>query len=427
MNNFQMGLNPRMEGVMNKARRLLVVCLALMLWAVAMPVLAEGEGEKVLFGQDFVLEAGDYLNDDLLAWGGTIVLEADSVVKGDVILVGGHATIGGIVEGNLVVMGGTSHVIETAIIEGDLIALATVDTHPEAQVRGNIVEGVEVGEEFAHLERFVPKPPDAPKAPRGPESAVARSRPSPLKRGLNAMATLVSVLLVGGLVVTLLPDTLGHVRSVMMGYPALSLGVGLLTLVLSAVLLPILILICIGIPLAVVLVVALLICTLFGWVAAGTFLGQKLVPTLKLKGISPLGETLIGTALVTLLAQIPCIGALFAILVASWGIGAVVLTRFGTMPDPWLQTARWRSPTSGVVTPVASLGSEPVASNMPGSATEAPMPHLGRPDTTRLDQSVLSALEEADDEEDGDSDILSRILDDVDEDTHPDDDAPHGE
>jgi hypothetical protein len=62
--------------------------------------------------------------------------------------------------------------------------------------------------------------------------------------------------------------------------------------------------------------------------------GERVTEWFKLPVTSPVGQALLGVLLISLLAQIPCLGPLAAFLVASAGIGAVVLTRFGAMTHP---------------------------------------------------------------------------------------------
>jgi len=121
---------------------------------------------------------------------------------------------------------------------------------------------------------------------------------------------------------------------VMSGSALLSLGVGLLTILLSMVLLPLLVLICIGIPVAIVLALALMIAGLVGWVAAGKVIGQKVLQVLHAGGQTPLVEVLVGVFLISVLAQVECAGPILSIALLGWGLGAVVLTRFGTVAYP---------------------------------------------------------------------------------------------
>ncbi len=91
--------------------------------------------------------------------------------------------------------------------------------------------------------------------------------------------------------------------------------------------------ICIGIPVAAVLALALLVCMALAWVAVGHLVGERLLKWLQVS-TTPLLEALAGVAVISALASVPCLGTVAAILALSWGLGAVVLTRFGTRLDP---------------------------------------------------------------------------------------------
>jgi hypothetical protein len=129
------------------------------------------------------------------------------------------------------------------------------------------------------------------------------------------------------------PVPVAHVSRVMIGSAPLSLGIGLLTTLLVALLAAFLAVICIGLPVALVLIVGLLAAMLLGWIATGSLIGERLVVLLGRPAPSRVMSAVLGTGLISVVALVPCVGALLAFLAQSWGVGAVVLTRFGTRPD----------------------------------------------------------------------------------------------
>ena len=153
----------------------------------------------------------------------------------------------------------------------------------------------------------------------------------------------------------------------------LSIGVGLLTVLLAALLSVLLVVICIGIPVAIVLLLALALAYLFGWVSASWIVGYKLLAQLKIKA-TLMGEAVAGTAVISLVGLIPCLGWSMWLVVSCWGIGAVVLTRFGAVeypPTPWSHVN-----TAGTGQPVA-----PPRASLPSAAS--------RRETRPLDPSAL--------------------------------------
>ena len=87
-------------------------------------------------------------------------------------------------------------------------------------------------------------------------------------------------------------------------------------------------------PMPFFVAVATLAAVLFGWTAVGLLVGQRLLAALKVQETNQLVAVLVGVLLISLLTAVPCLGWLFAVVVGSLGLGAVVLTRFGTMAYP---------------------------------------------------------------------------------------------
>ena len=314
----------------------------LLLLAIAPAVSAESGGGSAIIAQDFVLEAGERHEEDLVVLGGSVRLEQDSVVKGDVFLLSGEAQLSGTVEGDVVAFGGSVELTSTSLTEGNVVVFGRVRRHPDARIGGSVVEGLEATGGLARLPRLFgqqinpPEPievPDPPIAPKAPNPPVRRS--GWLGRVIGAIATLCVILFVSGLVAILVPDNMERMVDVLTISPLLCFGVGALTLVLAAVLVPLLTIICIGIPVAVVLMLALLFSSLVGWVAAGKTIGKRLYQMLNRRPQSVLVETLAGTLIITSLSLIQCVGPAFALFMACFGIGTVVLSRLGTESYPF--------------------------------------------------------------------------------------------
>lgn len=77
--------------------------------------------------------------------GGDVVVQADEVVSGDVVAVGGNVDVYGKVEGDAVSVGGRVHVHDEAVIEGDAVAVGgSVEIDETADVQGERVS-VKIG------------------------------------------------------------------------------------------------------------------------------------------------------------------------------------------------------------------------------------------------------------------------------------------
>ena len=312
-----------------------LVLFALALLALALPVWADHGGRNTVLGGEYTLQAGERLEDDLVVLGGKVQLQRGSLVKGDVSILGGEASIEGTVDGDVVIFGGAVALGSSAVVEGNLVILgSSLRRHPEAQVKGNTVEGLEASESLKNL----------PKLLSGNLAGMNVPRPNMTGSGglnglfgfMRSLGTLVAVLFAAALVVTLLPEPLQRITELMTRSWLLSMGIGALTIVALAVLMPVLAIIIIGIPVVIVLGIASVLCALLGWVAAGKVVGQQLLQALRAGTRSPLAEVLVGSTFITLLALTPCVGPLLSFLVVSWGLGAVVLTRLGTTSYPGL-------------------------------------------------------------------------------------------
>ena len=367
--------------------RITISLVVLALWLVARPVSADDGGTRAIIGQDYVLEEGEQIEDDLLVVGGLVRLMPGSVLKGNLVTIGGETVMAGSIWGDVVAMGGSVEMASTARIQGDLVAFGRVRRHPDAIVGGNTIEGLAAAQRLAYAPRMWNGwfPPllawPAPLAPqsRPLEPRVGVEEPPTFSALVRLVATTVAMLLLATLVVALLPQRLTCVTDAMRKAWLLCCAMGVLTVAVALILIPVLAIICLGIPVAIVLAIGLLLATLVSLTAAGSLLGERLLRALGAKSQPLLGATLVGTLLIILMATIPCIGPPLAAVVAAWGLGAVVLTRFGSLPPgSWALAADISSATPQSR---AATAQRPVV-----SADRAQRPR----DTRRLDQSTLS-------------------------------------
>ncbi len=309
-------------------RRLWIVMLVLVaLLAPTTNALAGNGGNggddsgKVVFGGDFVLEEGERLDGDLAVFGGDVTLEPDSLVDGDLLVMGGSVTAAGEINGDVVIFGGNAGLDGTAVVDGDVITLGGNISQAEgATVRGKTSQGFSFG--------FIPRV----RAVRPPTVWLPwQSGANPVLglflRGLKTLGTALVLALLALLVVSLWPKPTGLVADTVWRSPAASFGVGLLTLLVVAGLVVLLI---ITICLSPLLALATAVAWLFGWIALGWLVGRRLLAALKANNVAPVWEAGIGVFLITLLGAAPCIGWLVWLVGGAFGLGAVVLTRFGS-------------------------------------------------------------------------------------------------
>ena len=307
-------------------KKVLLACLlGLLLVFSATPVFADGDGGRIIFGGSFTLGSGEELDGDLVIFFGDAILEEDSRVDGNVVVMGGSARVAGEVNGDVVTFGGNLVLRATAVVDGDLVNIgANIVRDDRAVVGGSQVEGLE----FEGFPRFWTFP-----------TRLSFNRGTDLwSRSIfnifKAIFVALALAALGLLVVLFWPKQTGVVGQATLAAPLPSGGVGLLTGVVAVVLMVLLaITICLS-PVAFLLGVALLVAGIFGWIAIGLLVGQRLLEAFKVKGITSLMAVAAGTLLISLLSAIPCLGALIAFVVGCLGLGAVVLTRFGTQTYP---------------------------------------------------------------------------------------------
>jgi hypothetical protein len=312
-------------------------------------VIATGETvheDLAIWGGSLEVQEGGTVDGDVSVFGGTAVLNGH--VTGDVVVFGGTASVGGEVDGDLVLFGGTLQAKSSADVDGDCVLIGgTLDGDGASSL------GCEAVGEFPDFMKSVPTPPRAPEIPAVPEAP----RVSGGRSFFSIVSSAAGQSLVFGVLAlaaaAVLPAHLSEVSGTLRRKPAASGAVGFLTLiaVISAIVLlsiisAILILVCIGllgIPIVIALAVGLGAAWLLGWIAAGTWLGERLAVWMKLQNRSLTVTAALGTAVLTLIAALfsafpfvlgGWLWTLLAFLVGCAGLGAVALTRFGTRPYP---------------------------------------------------------------------------------------------
>lgn len=318
--------------MIGKMRVASVAVLAVMMLAIATPayafdgIIADG---RVVFGTNFTLYSGEVIDGDLVVFGGNVTLEEGSVVEGAAVIWGGNVEVSGSVEGDLVCFGGLVQLTSTASVDGDVATVGGhVDQHGEAYIGGSNITGV---------------PGDVLSIPMpiiqtfdwSPRFWWPNWWATNLALGMGR--TVVMVLL-AGLVAVLWPHPTVRVGTTGVRSLLPSMGVGLLTVFVSfVILLGLVVTVCL-IPVAFIGVFVLLVAFIFGWVALGMYLGERLLVAFKARDVAPFWTAALGTGVLTIMSSlvdvIPCVGWTISFFAACLGLGAVVLTRFGRTDYP---------------------------------------------------------------------------------------------
>jgi hypothetical protein len=362
---------------MNK--KLVYLILLVLLFVLAFPGTAmakELQDDRVVAGGTFTLESGKTLDGSLIVFGGTASIEEDATVEGDIVVLGGIVTIDGYVDGNTVVVGGVVNLNENATVDGDLTAIAaTFNREPGAGVNGQVITEFDVP-----VLSFLPGTIDIP--------AFSEFQPSfvnPYTFTFWGVFWFIFRTLLWGalaaLVVMFLPKPTTRTSKAIAKEPILAGGVGLLAIVIAPIVLILLLITCILSPISLLGVLALVVAWIFGRIAIGLEIGVRIAKMFEKDWPLPVTAG-VGTFTLALVVDsvgtfIYCVGWLVPLLIGLFGIGGVILTRFGTQqypPEPELGMMEDVSPVPQSIetTDALSLEDEIPDPNSQGEVQDEP-------------------------------------------------------
>lgn len=294
----------------------------------------------VIWNEDYTLARDEVLDGNLVVFNGDAALEAGSRARGDVVVWSGNAHIAGTIEGNLVVSNGDVLLDDDAHVRGDVVCTFNCDIEQDegARVDGDLVEGpslrgvppIELSDPDLWLR--IPRTEPRPFWLSGPEQLLKW-----IFRLIRRVVTILVVAAIGGVVALIWPEATDRVERAVFETPGASLGIGVLTVVAAlALIIALAVTICLS-PAAALLTLALSAAGLFGWIAVGSRVGRRLLKTLHAGEVAPFWTAGLGTLIITLISVglsaafcLAPLGWLLTFVVGCWGLGAAVLTRFGT-------------------------------------------------------------------------------------------------
>jgi hypothetical protein len=265
---------------------------------------------------------------DVVSFGGSVVIEKDVRVNRDVVVFGGNLDLAGEVGRDAVVLGGNATLQSTAVVDRDLTtAGGVIDKAEGAVVRGRITRGE------GNASSPVPLAPIVPVAIGGGLLGGLVGLAFSIVRGIFYALALAAL---GALTVVFMPQQTKQVSDVAQTAAMESMGVGCLTSFVAVTLGILLIITLCGIPFGVLLLLALFVACLFGWIALGRLAGEKMLDAVKAREAwrTPVIAVVVGILLLAIVGIVPIIGWLVGLFIGLLGLGAVVLTRFGTRQYP---------------------------------------------------------------------------------------------
>jgi cytoskeletal protein CcmA (bactofilin family) len=326
-------------------------------------------GGKVRSGREVTIPAGQTVQGDLVASGGTVRI--DGRVDGDLVASGGQVIVAGTVTGDLLAAAGTTTI--SGEVEGDarvasgqtridgrvgedvLLGTGQASIDSGAQVGGDLIfaagrmqmDGAVAGSVLGSAGNYTQGGSVGGSERVNVGEPEQEQEPTLADRTVGALRRYVSILVVGVLLLWLLPRVLRGAADLARGRPLVGLGVGVLgflgvivalvlvvlATVLVAVVLGLLglgslagVAVFGGILVAAVIVFLFVLAVAFAAQATvGLALGRLLLRTDGASFLGWLGALALGVLVVVLVAAIPVVGGWLEALLVLLGLGALLL------------------------------------------------------------------------------------------------------
>jgi len=295
-------------------KRVVVALAGVLLLAVP----AGAEELTIRMSGDIIIPAGMVHDGSAVTMNGRI--EVDGTLQGDAMTMNGDVTVSGSVSGSVRTLNGSILLTSTARVGGDVwTANGRVDVQPGAAVAGRIAEGWAF---TAPRERGVPAPGMPPRL-RGSVG------PWAFRAFFRALAgwVMIGFIVLAAAVAAVFPQPVQRVSAELSAAPAQALLAGVLLWVLLPPLAMALVVSIIGIPALAFVPLGLSVLGLVGFAAAAMLLGNRITEGLRWH-IGPVPDTVVGAAVLAVLALVPGLGWLAVFLAVTWGIGGILLLAF---------------------------------------------------------------------------------------------------
>ena len=275
----------------------LIVILLLMLGLLLGPVAAGSAAEDksiIKIGSDVVVEAGHKVR--------------------NVVAIGGQITVSGAVENNIVAVGGSVVLTKTAFVGGNVASLGGVIVMArDSQVGGSLTE--------INSSNLYDTLTTALSAEWEGWSWIF---------AVISLAIFLVIMVLALLIVALLPKPVRVVADEISENTFKVVLCGLLGLVLIAPLALLLTISVVGIALIPLEVIVVVCSVLLGFIAVGQLVGRKFYQLLKRPNPGMIRETFWGLIILWLIGWLPYIGWMTKAVAIVIGLGATLVTRFGT-------------------------------------------------------------------------------------------------
>jgi hypothetical protein len=242
--------------------------------------------------------------------GESIVIPQGADVK-SVVAIGGSITVYGQVEEDVVAVGGSVFLKDTATVAGDTVSVGgKIMREPGAIAGGEIIE-VSAANVSPTVSYFTKG---------GILKGVA----------IFSLLTFIGFVILATILVVVFTPQLGRVSGVLEGDLLRNFLIGFLIMLVFVPMIIVLAVSIIGIVLIPVWVILVGAACLFGYIAAGHVLGKKTLHAFRLTDKPMITETLVGIILLSVVGLVPLGGFIIKMIAVLCGLGGVYATRFGT-------------------------------------------------------------------------------------------------
>lgn len=258
--------------------------------------------------------AGNAAEDkSIIKIGSDVVIEAGQKVR-NVVAIGGQITVRGAVDNHIVAVGGSVVLTKTAFVGGNVVSLGgVIVVARDSQVGGSLTEI-----NSSNLYDFLTTAMSAEWEGWSWIFAVI------------SLAIFLVIMVLALLIVALLPKPVRTVADAIGENTFKVILCGLLGLVLIAPLALLLTISVVGIALIPLEVIVVVCSILLGFIAVGQLIGRKVYQLLKRPNPGMVRETFWGLIILWLIGWLPYIGWMAKAVAIVIGLGATLVTRFGT-------------------------------------------------------------------------------------------------
>jgi hypothetical protein len=257
--------------------------------------------ERPSFSKSVVVNTQEVVCSDITSFGGTVDIKG--VVYGDVVAFGSSVVVDGVIRGDVHLYGSSATLHNGSQLHGNIL-LYGGSYHRD---RGAVFDGQSINK-VAHFNW--------------------------LFGGVNTFSfplwSILTWVALGLILTLLLPEHVMLVSTTATNRKGRSFVVGLLTILIAPAILVVLIALILPIPLAIIVALGLITAWALGMVALGWLIGEQILQAMAPQRNTRTMQIVVGLTALTLLGALPYIGWLINIVAGLLGLGAVLLSRFGT-------------------------------------------------------------------------------------------------